>query len=109
MPFKPGQSGNLAGRTVTELTLKKHLNDALDRQLPVDHPAYVAGLTAREILAQKALDIAIHTENELVFKAMFETVRDTTEGKPTQTANVNVTEMPQPILGGLSGGDDDSE
>jgi len=85
--WKPGQSGNPAGRPKARL-LSEHLRDRLKEQFPGRSEA-----TYGRMVAEALVDRAINGD-VMAIREVF----DRTEGKPKQTIDVNVEERKREMV-----------
>lgn len=82
--WKPGQSGNPAGRPKKPITL---LSEAIRAKL---QESYADGKTYAEAIADRLCKEAIKHETQFV--ATSSLIADRTEGKPTQPVDMNINQ-----------------
>lgn len=85
---KNAVSQNKGGAPLKEHRISTQLQFLLDRQLPVDHAEYRAGLTLAEILAEKLAMSAVETKDPKVMLDYLKEIADRTEGKAKQSTDV---------------------
>lgn len=92
--YKPGQSGNLKGRPIKELTFSHVVRSKLADEMTSEE--YETAVQVIEYLADQVIQnaITLSKTDPKQFLEYMESIRDTTEGKPKQVQEI----------GGIDGG-----
>ncbi|WP_066558868.1 DUF5681 domain-containing protein [Croceicoccus bisphenolivorans] len=85
--FKPGQSGNPAGRPKMERSMLKHVEKELDTEMQIREGDEVFRLTKREVLAKRMVNSALGGDAKAI-TALMRLLGTATDSNENATATV---------------------